>query len=124
MYIKTMNTPTTAQHAHCLRCGRKLTAASSIKAKYGRGCRAIIRAAAIAAAVRDFTTAQIDKARELIADGGLIRISHQGVFRAVSSDGTVTYLVHAEADNCPAGLRGRPCYHKLGARILGAGKAA
>jgi hypothetical protein len=115
----------TPEPTRCLRCHRVLHAATSIAAGYGRGCRARIRAAAIAAAVRDFTTAQIDKARELIADGGLIATSRPGVFRAVSSDGTTTYLAHSSTCNCPRVLRaGKPCYHSAGVRILTAGKAA
>jgi hypothetical protein len=111
--------------ARCLRCGRKLTAPASIKALYGRGCRAIIRAAAIAKAARDFTTEQIDKARELIADGGLVATRRAGIYRAVSSRGDVTYLSHSAACNCPGGLRAsKPCYHVAAVRILTAAKAA
>jgi hypothetical protein len=113
-----------SHEARCLRCGRRLTAAASIKALYGRGCRAIIRAAAIAAAVRDFAAAQVDKARELIADGGLVATSRAGVFHAVASNGVDRYLTHEAACNCPAGLKARRCYHVAAVLIITAGKAA
>jgi hypothetical protein len=110
----------TAEHTtRCLRCARPIRSARSLAAGYGPGCRARIRAAALAEAVKDFSAAQIDKARELIADGGLIATKRPGVFRAVSSDGTRTYLVHRNIDNCPNGLRGKgSCYHVAAARIL------
>jgi hypothetical protein len=111
--------------ARCLRCGRTLRSAKSVKASYGAWCRAKIRAAAIAGAVRDFKDAQVDKARELIADGGIVRTGHRGVFRTVSSKGDATYLTHSAACNCPAGLRSRSaCYHVAAVRILTAGRAA
>ncbi|MGH3126089.1 MAG: hypothetical protein ACRDND_34365, partial [Streptosporangiaceae bacterium] len=76
--------------------------------------------------VKGFTSAQVDKARELIADGGLVPTARPGVFRAVSSRGDIAYLTHSAACNCPAGLRSRSsCYHTLAVRIvLAAGKAA
>jgi Family of unknown function (DUF6011) len=117
----------TEHTARCLRpgCGRKLTAAASIKAGYGPVCRAKIRLAAINEAVKGFAAAQVEKARELISDGGIVAISRPGVFRASSSNGTDQYLVHSAACNCPAGLHGRQCYHLAAARILvAAGRAA
>jgi hypothetical protein len=65
----------------CLRCGRTLRAATSVKASYGPTCRARIRAAALAQALTDFTANQVDKARELITDGGLIPTNREGVRR-------------------------------------------
>ena len=113
------------QPARCLRCGRSLRASASITAGYGPVCRARIRAAQLAAALRDFTADQAAKARELIADAGLVPTRHAGVYRAVSSDGTSTYLTHPAGCSCPAGLRGRRCYHMAAARVLTAtGKAA
>lgn len=111
--------------AHCLRCGRALRSPASVRASYGAWCRAKIRAAALAAAVADFTVAQVAKARELISDGGLVPTRRAGVFRAVSSDGQGSYLAHAATCNCPAGLRSRKaCYHSLAVRIVCAGRAA
>lgn len=102
----------------CLRCGRTLRAAASVKAGYGRGCQARIRKAAIDAAFEGFSDDQRAKAGELIRDGGLVPTSRPGVFRTVGSKGDVTYLTHSAACNCPAGLRGRPCYHLAAARVL------
>jgi len=113
--------------ARCLRCGRPLRAASSVAAGYGRWCRARIRAAQLAEILKGFTAAQVEKARELIADGGLVPTRHPGVFSAVSSNGTDVYLAHSATCNCPWGLRGRPraCAHSLAVRIvLASGKAA
>ena len=113
----------------CLRCGHKLRSASSIAAAYGPVCRARIRLAAITEAVRGFAQAQVDKARELIADGGLVPTGRPGVFRAVSSKGDGTYLVSAKGlCNCPGSLRAATafrCYHTLAAKLVMAiGKAA
>lgn len=119
-----MSNTANTQHAHCLRCGRTITAAASIKAQYGPGCRARIRAAALTEAVKGFTAAQADKARQLIDDGGIVAI-RQGIFRASASNGTDFYLVAVTGQcNCPAGLRSRACYHFAAARIMNAGKAA
>lgn len=121
----------TAKHtARCLRpgCGRKLSAPSSVAAGYGPVCRARIRLAALNEAIRGFATRQVEAARELIADGGLIPTSRPGVFLAVSSDGERTYLTHSETCACPSGLRrltACTCKHSLGVRILMAtGKVA
>lgn len=113
--------------ARCLRCGRALRAATSVKASsYGPTCRARIRAVAVAEALTDFTANQVDKARELITDGGLIPTNRQGVYRAVSSRGGVIYLVTAAGQcNCTWALRsgrGAGCYHVAAARILEASK--
>ena len=105
--------------AKCLRCHRTLRSASSVAAGYGPVCKARIRLAALNEALKGFTVAQVDKARELIADGGILPTSRRGVFRAVSSRGDETYLTHTAACNCPGGLRARSaCYHQLAARIL------
>lgn len=120
------NDPTQAASgtARCLRCGRALRAARSIRASYGPVCRARILAARLTEALRDFTAAQIGKARELIADGGLVPSGRPGVFRAVSSRGDESYLAHSATCNCPGALRGRRCYHSLAVRIVtAAGKA-
>lgn len=118
-YGMPMNITGDARTVKCLRCGRTLRAASSVRASYGRWCRAKIRAAAIAAVVRGFTAAQAEKARDLITDGGLVPTKRAGVFRAASSDGERSYLTHSAACACPAGLRSRSrCYHSLAVRIV------
>ena len=123
-------TSTGAHTAKCLRCGRvrrfRTAEAAAKSAPHGRICAARIRLAAITEAVRGFAQAQVDKARELIADGGLVPTSRPGVFRAVSSKGDGTYLTHPATCSCAAARRGRatPCYHSLAAAILVAAKAA
>ena len=122
-----MTTAAESPAARCLRCRRTLTAAASISAGYGPGCRARIRAATLTTSSPEFTAAQVARARELLADGGLIPTSSAGVYQSVSSDGATTYLTHRAGCTCPAGTRGngRTCYHRAAARILGAtGKAA
>jgi hypothetical protein len=122
--------PSTQDHtAKCLRCGRVRrfrSAAAAAKAQpVGRICAMRIRAAALAEAVKGFASTQVDKARELISDGGLIPTGRPGVFRAVSSKGDATYLTHPATCSCAAAKRGRatPCYHSLAAKIVLAGKA-
>lgn len=110
----------------CLRCRRPLRAASHERTRYGqygRACRAHIRRAAVAAAVRDFTAAQREKARLLIEDGALVPL-RGSVFRVVSSDGQRRYLTHPATCNCPAGLHAARCYHSAAARMVAARKAA
>jgi hypothetical protein len=122
-----MNTTGTANHtSHCLRCGRALRAASSVRVGYGAWCRAKIRAAALTGAVKDFSARQIDKARELIADGGLIRTNREGIYRAVASTGSETYMVSAAGNcNCKAGLIAKyRCYHAAAAQIMQATRRA
>ena len=88
-----MKDAATTPAARCLRCRRALTAAASISAGYGPGCRALIRAAALTSPA-EFTAAQVARARELIADGGLIPTSRAGIYQSVSSDGITTYFTH------------------------------
>ena len=113
-------TETPASHtARCLRpgCGRKLRAASSIAAGYGRVCARKIRAAAIAEAKADFTAKQVAKADELIRDGGIIQQA-PGLYVVVSGDGDRTYATDGHSCTCDAGAHDVRCYHLLGARIL------
>ena len=123
---------TTTDHtAKCLRCGRvrrfRTAEAALTASPHGRVCAARIRLAAITEAVRGFAQAQVDKAREMIADGCFVPTSRPGVFRVVSSDGERTYLAHSDTCNCPSGLRrlfACTCKHSLGVRlIMATGKA-
>jgi hypothetical protein len=118
----------TEHTARCGRCHRTLRAATSVRDGYGRGCKAIMRAAALAAAVKGFAAKQVDAARELIEDRALIATSRPGVFRVVSSDGERSYLSHSQTCGCPSGLRrltACTCKHSLAVRIIMAtGKAA
>lgn len=115
------NSMTQATTAKCLRCGRMLRAASSVRASYGRWCAAKIRAAAIAEAVKGFAATQVEKARELIEMGGLVPVRGK-IFRAVSSKGDASYLVARQACGCPAGLHDRMCYHRVAVAIVTASK--
>lgn len=115
------------QPTHCTRCHRVLRSAASVAAKAGRWCAAKIRAVQTAALLKGFTAAQVEKARELIADGGLVLTTRLGVFRSVSSDGQRSYLSYSATCSCPWGLRGKAkaCAHSLAVRIvLASGKAA
>ena len=116
--------------AKCLKCGRTRhfhsAEAADRAGPHGRICRMRIQLAALTAAVRDFTSAQIEKARELISDGGLVPTKRPGVFRAVKSSGDGSYLSHSATCNCAAGLRSRNrCYHVAAVRIvMASGRAA
>jgi len=110
--------PATQTTAKCIRCGRVLRAAKAIADGAGRTCKAKIAAAARTA---EFKPAQIAKAQELIADGGILPIWGKRVFRVVSSDGSATYLAAPQACNCAAGLRAKHvCYHRVAAAIVAA----
>lgn len=102
--------------AKCLRCGRKLTASASLG--YGPVCRRRIRQAAAATETPGVKPEQHAKAVELIEQGAIVPTSRPGVFRAVSSDGSVIYLAHSATCTCPAGLRGRTCYHSVAVRLI------
>jgi len=110
---------TPAGETRCLRCGRKLTRSIG----YGPRCMAKIRAAALAEARAGFTAGQQAKADELIRDGGLVPVRSTArngtLYRAVSAEGDTTYLVTPHGCSCMAGVRGRRCYHKLAATVLG-----
>lgn len=108
----------TIAHTNCLRCGRPLRSAASAARGYGRTCAAKVRAAATTVDLTDYKPAQIDSARELIEDGAIVQIRPR-VCRSVSSDGTELYLTAITGQcNCPAGLKGRRCYHALAAALL------
>lgn len=108
--------------AKCTRCGRSLRAAASVAKGFGRACAAKIRQAA---KVAPFKPAQVAKAEELIADGGIVAIRGRRAFRAVSTDGTRTYLTAPQTCTCAAGLKSeradqRVCFHRVAATILAA----
>lgn len=110
---------TAATTAHCLRCGRKLTAAKSRSDKYGPTCKRRVRQAITTIEVPGFKDEQRAKAVELIEAGGVVPTSRPGVFRTVGSSGDVIYLTHSATCACPAGLRGRStCYHSLAVRLI------
>jgi hypothetical protein len=106
--------------ANCLSCGRRLTAARSVAAGRGRACQAKVNRAARTADLSRYKPFQVEKAAELLEQGGLIPTSRPGVWTAVSSDGDTRYLVDqlAHTCGCKAGQRGIDCYHLAGADIL------
>jgi hypothetical protein len=107
----------TAAPAYCLSCGRTLRSADSIKQGRGPKCRAKLRAAERTADLTGWKAEQIDKAREAIEDGAVLRLRGR-VFLVVSTDGTEVYRTAASGQcNCPAGLKGRTCFHTAAARI-------
>ena len=109
-------TATTAAEPHrCLRCGRRLRSAASITAGYGTGCRARIRAAAKLADLAAWTARQVEQARELIEDGGVVPTVRPGVFRTVSTDGSAVCLTSARWCGCAAK---RECYHRAGVLLV------
>lgn len=108
--MTTNEAPTT----RCETCHRPLRAAASIAARKGRTC--LRRARAEAA----YKPAQVAKAREVIELGAIaatpIRTERgRRVFVVIASSGTDRYFTTRTACTCPAGLKGRRCYHQLSA---------
>ncbi|MGH3158850.1 MAG: DUF6011 domain-containing protein [Streptosporangiaceae bacterium] len=110
----------------CLRCGRRLTAQASISRGIGRTCRARIAAAAETADLSEFHGWQVEKAHELIEQQAIVPLSRPGLYAAVGSDGTTTYLADAGEGSCTcrAAANGRRCYHLASAFILAAAAPA
>jgi SWIM zinc finger len=103
------------QTANCRRCHALLTAPKSVAKGIGVRCEKIEKLEAI---IAEFKPATVEKAVQLINDGGIVKLRGQ-VFQAISSNGTDTYLVAPQACNCPAGLRGKyACYHRVAAMAL------
>lgn len=115
-----MTTTAPETTTRCLRCGRPLRSAKSQADGYGPTCKAKVTAAAKTTDLSDYKAFQIDKARELIEQGGILPTRRPTLWTAVSSDGTTTYLVAAQACTCPAGLKQRACYHRAAVAILAA----
>jgi hypothetical protein len=115
----TTTTGTETEH-RCLSCGRPIRSAESIAAGRGSGCRAKIRKAAKSADLSAWTPRQVEQARELIEDGGLVPSGREGVFFAVSTDGAEVYRCAAGFCECPAGQASTPklCYHRAGVVIV------
>ena len=71
--------------------------------------------------VSSFKPAQVERARELIAQGGIIPVRGRRIFLASSNKGDRTYLTAPQACDCTAGIKGRyPCFHRIAAVILAA----
>jgi hypothetical protein len=116
-------TGTASETHHCLRCGRLLKSAESKARGYGKGCSAKIRAAAKTADLDAWTPRQLEDARELIEDGGVVPTARPTVFRTVSSDGTGVYLTSARFCGCRAGRKAKACYHGAAVTIVLAASA-
>lgn len=110
----------TTHCAHCARCGRTLRSATSIAAGYGPTCARRIREAAKVVDLTAYKAHQVEKATELIEQGGIIRTGH--LYLAVSTDGAIRYETSPAAGTCTckAGERGLRCYHLAAATVLAA----
>lgn len=115
-----MDAENTTETANCHRCGRRLTSSASVARGYGRTCRAKVREAAKVVDLTEYKAFQAAKAEELIEQGGIVPTARPALYLAVSSDGTSRYMVDAteHSCSCPAGDKGRRCYHLLAADIL------
>lgn len=79
----------------------------------------------IPAHLNDYKPTQVEKAREAIEQHAILPTKRPGLYTAVSSDGTTTYLVHASGCTCPAGQRGKyRCYHRAAVNLIEAARAA
>jgi hypothetical protein len=106
-------------NTNCRRCRGLLTTPASVARGYGARCWTLHRRET-AARTAGYKPAAIAKAKELIADGGIVAIRGRRVFRAVSSDGTAAYLTAKEACSCPAGIKSRACYHRAAVTLIAA----
>lgn len=110
---------TTAKTANCRRCRSLLTDPRRVALGIGRTCERKERQEAAAKAA-GFKPAAIDKARQLIADKGIVPFRGR-VFQVIASNGIDRYLTAPQTCNCPAGLRGKhACYHRVAAVMLAA----
>lgn len=106
----------TAEPVKCRKCHRPLRSAASCAAGIGPRC------AAIEAAFDGLNGKQQDKARELIADGGIVKV-RPGVYQVRASDGSGNYLTTADGNcGCPWGLHrtsatAKTCYHVGAVRL-------
>lgn len=113
-------TNTATATATCTRCRATLKSPASVKRGMGAHCARMDRREKAAAAA-GFKPATLAKARDLIADGGIVPVRGRRIFRAVSSDGTATYLTAPQGCTCKAGLRGKHlCFHRAAATLLAA----
>lgn len=98
----------------CRRCQRPLRAERSVSRQIGPSCARRERMAA--------ALCGNEKAAEIIELGAAIRIPRRKdatpVYRVVSSDGSRYYLTAPGGCNCPGGLHGLYCYHRIAIRAL------
>lgn len=103
-------------------CGRTLTDPRSIARGMGPVCARKARRAAEVIDLTAFRDAQgaRTKAAELVEQGGIVPAGRPGLFLAVSSDGTNTYLVDTLEGSCSCkgfAHQGR-CFHGVAAALL------
>ncbi|MGP3914335.1 helix-turn-helix domain-containing protein [Nonomuraea sp. 10N515B] len=72
----------------------------------------------VPAQLDDYKPHQVTSARDAIEQGAILPTSRPGMYTAVSSDGTTTYLTHAAGCTCRAGQLGRRCWHRAAVAIL------
>jgi len=115
----------TEQEIHrCNRCHRILRATASVTSGYGPGCRAVIRREAREHALDELNDKQRSKALEIVADGGVQRISDR-VFLVIAGLGDQVYRTCVNGScNCAWGLRRKsaltkPCAHVGAVRLFG-----
>lgn len=108
--------------AKCKRCKRVLRSAESIARGYGRHCARMHRREEAAKLVlANYSAAQVESVKQVLADGGVQRVDRHR-FEVVASDGVRRYEVdttHASC-TCKAGEHGRRCYHVAAAQLLAA----
>lgn len=117
MTVTTVTTVTPLPTGKCLRCGRLLRSAKSVANGYGPTCGAKIAKAALATDLAEFKPEQVESARVLLADGGVVRL-RRSVFLVSSSKGDAVYRTAVQGCTCKAGLRGVRCFHRAAVRIL------
>lgn len=113
---------TTAPTAKCTRCGRGLRSAASVLAGMGRTCQRKARQEAAAKLIlANYSAAQVESVKQVLADGGVARVDRHR-FEVVSSDGTRRYEVDTTraACTCKAGENGRRCFHLAAATLAAA----
>jgi uncharacterized Zn finger protein len=112
-------TQTPAEPTRCLKCRRILRRPSPDG--YGPKCRQKLRRAARSPLVAQYKPHLVEKAVELLEQGGLIPLRKNRVFLAASSDGSGVYRTHRAACTCPAGIKGvHVCKHRIAAHIVSA----
>lgn len=106
--------------ATCRRCRATLTNPRSIARGLGDRCARLERQE-LAARKAGFKPTAVEKARELIEQGGIVPLRGRRIFQVVSSSGAGRYLTAPQACTCPAGIKGRyGCYHRAAATMLAA----
>lgn len=125
---KTERSERNANRVRCLGCRRWLKAKASVAAQRGPKClakyNARLEASLASLDLSTYTSEQIVKAAELIAENAIVErlvIATGGrVYLAVASDGSQWYTTSRFSCTCKAGQYGRTCYHRLAATVLDA----